>query len=35
MVVFFKYLFIKLNNKEIYLITELYNLLIFGQIARK
>lgn len=35
MVVFFKYPFVKLNNEETYLITELRNLLTFGQITRK
>lgn len=35
MIIFSKYLFIKLNNKETYLITELRNLFILGQIARK
>lgn len=35
MVIFFKYLFIKLNSGETYLITKLRNLFIFDQIARK
>lgn len=35
MVVFFKCFFIKLNNRKIYLIIELRNLFILGQIARK
>lgn len=35
MIIFFKCFFVKLNNKETYLITELRNLLTFGQIVRK